>query len=442
MDDLRTLSEDLGHPSADKLWQEARRRGLQVTRMQVLGFVRGQGARQVFQKRPVYSGKVVAVEINDRWAADVVDYNARPSPDPKGGEPYQYILIVQDLFSRVIFAHALKSKTQEVCQQAFESIVRRAGTPDFLDTDGGNEFKGDFRDYLIEERIHPNVSDARNKNARATLDAAIKTLRQQIARILAAENRRDWAGVLQRAVQAYNRTVHSSLIGRAPYQVYHDKDVQFDLEVKAANDLQHNSRLIRMRAERLRNLGAFRDEEPHRNKFERSFTPRFGDQVHRVQQVVGNTVIDEQGRSFPARHVLPVPAGSSAVETAGMHGGSERIDRVRLQSLEPYRGRIEDFVGQGKTENEVVRYMKSIGMDALTNAGFNFRKMLVLLGYTVGQGRGSSTAIVQKVADAAPLAAAPERAGPLRRITGKRPPLTPAEAATNLRRRVTGKRPG
>ena len=118
------------------------------------------------------------------------------------------------------------------------------------------------------------------------------------------------------------------------------------------------------------------------------------------------------------------------------------IDRVRLQSLEPYRQRIEGFVGQGKTENEVVRYMKSIGMDVLTNAKFNFRKMLVLLGFTVGQGRGSSTALVQKVADAAPVVAAPERAGPLRRITGKRPSLTPAEAATNLRKRITGKQSG
>ena len=149
--------------------------------------------------------------------------------------------------------------------------------------------------------------------------------------------------------------------------------------------------------------------------------------------------------AFPTRHVLAVASGSSAVNTQGMHGGSERIDRVRLQSLEPYRQRIDAFVGQGgKTENEVVRYMKSLGMEQLTNAGFRFRGMLVLLGYTVGEGRGSSTALVRKVADAAapmPAAAAPQELGP-RRIVGKqRPTLAPAEAAANLRRRIVGKRP-
>ena len=84
-------------------------------------------------------------------------------------------------------------------------------------------------------------------------------------------------------------------------------------------------------------------------------------------------------------------------------------------------------MGQGKTENDVVRYMKSIGMTTLTNAGFNFRKMLVLLGFTVGEGKGSSTAIVKKVADTAVT-------------TAPRATRTPAEAGANLRR-ITGKRP-
>jgi hypothetical protein len=210
MEQVRALSQELGHPSADKLWSEVRKRDIRVSRMDVLHFVRSQGIRQVFQKRPQYEGRITAVEINDRWVADLIDYNAQPSRDPKGGQPYQYILIVQDIFSRVLFAHALKSKSPEVCQQAFESIVRRAGLPDQLDTDNGNEWKGPFDEYLRDERIRRVVSDARNKNARATLDSAIKSLRQQLARILLAEDRRDWAAVLQRAVEAHNKTEHES----------------------------------------------------------------------------------------------------------------------------------------------------------------------------------------------------------------------------------------
>ena len=442
MDELRELSKDLGHPSAQKLWTEAQRRHIEVSRAQVFDFAKAQPARQVLKQRPENQGKILSFEINERWAADLIDYNAHPSPDPNGGDPYQYILVVQDIFSRKIWAHALKSKSQEVCQQAFESIVRQAGTPDELDTDNGHEFKGHFHEYLIEERIQHEVADPRSRNARATLDAAIKSLRQQIARIQLAEGTRNWASVLQRVVRAYNHTVHSALIARAPQNVYWDKVLQFDLRTKAIEDRDKNQKSVDRRARQLEQLGAFRDEVLQKNKFERSFTPRFGDQVHKVQSVSGGVVVDQQGRSFPTRHVLAVSAESAAVDTTGMHGGSERIDRVRLQALEPYKQRIEEFVGDGKSENEVTRYMKTLGMATLMHAGFNYRKALVLLGYNVGQGRGSSTALVTKVADAAPAAALVPRNGPPRRVTGKRAPMMPAEAAANLRRRITGKRSG
>ena len=191
-------------------------------------------------------------------------------------------------------------------------------------------------------------------------------------------------------------------------------------------------------------MGGFRDEVLPKTKFERSFQPKFGDEVHQVQRVAGNVVVDSTGQAFPTRHVMPVPSESANVDTTGMQqGGSARIDRVRLEKLEPFRARIVAFVGDGKTENEVVRHMKTLGMDQLTNAGFNFRNMLQLLGFSTGTGRGSSTAMVSNLAAAAPEAEpVPPRNGPLRRITGKRAPLIPAEAAANLRRRVTGKRLG
>jgi hypothetical protein len=471
MDQVREVSQEMGYPSATKLWNEVRKRGINVTRVEVLKFVRSQPQRQVFQKRPAYEGRITATTINDRWVCDLIDYNAKPSVDKKGGgEPYQYILIVQDIFSRRIFAHALKTKDPEVCQQAFASIVGKAGaTPDFLDTDNGNEWKGDFQQYLKDENIHHNISDARNKNARATLDVAIRGLREQISRIAAAEDRRDWASYLSRAVAAHNKTEHKSLMGRAPNEVAGDVDLQFNLRYKAAEDLQHNSKLIEDRGKRLERSGAFRDEEPIKNKFERAFTPRFEGVTHRVAKVVGPVVYDEQGKSYPTRHTQPVEPESGNVNTVGLQGGSDRIDRVRLAKLEPYRARIEAFVGDGKTENAVVRYMKELGMDQLTNAGFNFRNMLTLLGFSTGAGRGSSTAMVRNLAappaavppprdgpvrritgkraplspaEAAPLAAVPPRNGPLRRIAGKRAPLTPAEAAANLRRRLRGKQPG
>ena len=439
MEQLKELARELGQPGADKLWQEAQRRNLQVTRKEVTAYVRTLGSRQVFQARPKYEGKIAATEINDRWVADIIDYNARPSADPKDKTaPFQYVLVAQDIFSRVIFTKALKNKDQETVTEAFKNIVQNAGIPDRIDTDAGNEFKGTFEGFLREKNIVHSVADIRNKNARGTLDAAIRTLRQQLSRVQTSEDRRDWAELLPGATQAYNRTVHSSLIGRAPAEVYGNADLTFNLRERAAKDIQQNTRIVEKRVERLKNFGAFRDELVQKNKFERAYQPRYEDKVHRVVSVQGGTVVDERGKSFPTRHVLPVRPESTAVSTEGLHGGSARIDRVRLQSLEPYRARIEAFVTQGgKTENEVVRFMKELdGLEALTNAGFRFRNMLQLLGFSTGSGRGSSTHVVTRLAAgaSAPAAPAAPAAPPARqRLIGKQ--AAPAAA----RRRLVGK---
>jgi hypothetical protein len=79
MQAVADLAKELGYPSGAKLWQAVERRRLDVTKDQVLNFVRSQGERQVFAARPKYDGKIVATKINDRWAADLIDYTAKPS---------------------------------------------------------------------------------------------------------------------------------------------------------------------------------------------------------------------------------------------------------------------------------------------------------------------------------------------------------------------------
>ena len=330
MQALSDLAKELGYPSGAKLWQAVERRRLDVTKDQVLNFVRSQGERQVFAARPKYDGKIVATKINDRWAADLIDYTAKPSQSKDSKEPYQYVLIVQDVFSRKLWAVSLRTKTTEVVQQAFEHIVRSAkGVPRELDTDNGLEFRGTFEQYLQEEDVEHVVADSRNKNARGTLDAAIRTFKQQLARIQVAENTRNWASLVPRAVAAYNDTVHHGLVGRAPDDVASDDNLKFILKEQAANNIQLNQGQIEARGRILEQKGGFRNELAAGPRgFERSFKPRYDDQVHRVAKVVGGTVFSESGEAYPTRHVLAVPSTTGAVATEGMRGGSDQTDRL------------------------------------------------------------------------------------------------------------------
>ena len=155
MEALATLSRELGHPGANKLYLAAQRRGLDVSRNIVNAFVRQQSDRQVLAPRPKYEGKIVATSVNDRWAADLIDYARRR-------REYRYVLLVQDIFSRKIWGVAMKDKTPTTTLGAFEHIVRSAGKPRELDTDQGAEFAKDFQEYLDEEEIQHTVTDKRN----------------------------------------------------------------------------------------------------------------------------------------------------------------------------------------------------------------------------------------------------------------------------------------
>ena len=109
MEALQALSAELGYPSADKLWKAAVRRKRPVTKPDLREFVKSQSARQVLAARPQYDGKVVASRANECWAADLIDYTATPSKAAvKEQSPYKYILIVQDIFSRKLYAVALR----------------------------------------------------------------------------------------------------------------------------------------------------------------------------------------------------------------------------------------------------------------------------------------------------------------------------------------------
>ena len=268
----------------------------------------------------------------------------------------------------------------------------------------------------------------KDRNVHATLDRAIGTLRQTLARVLVAKRTEDWADALPGVVRGLNRTPHSSLPGDvAPDDVEGNKVVQFFLMWRAGEVLQRNARLIEARGKRLLRDGAFRVELPQPKHFGRAYKPRYSDTVHLVARVEGAQVVDAEGRSFATRHVLPVPAGTRALsaETSTRARGSALVDRRRLEGLEPYREALVDFLGtEARTIRATTSFMKDQGV-ALP-VGMSYVGALRLLGFvvTIPPSGGGGTVRNPK---APPKAAAP--APPAVPKTAAAPPVAAAKAA-------------
>ena len=104
---VAALHKQLSYPSAANFKAALSKRGLNVPDAFVRQLVQEQGSRQLFAPPPRFTGKV-AQHLDERWASDVIDFQSKTV---KKGAPV-YILLVQDIFSRFLFATALRSKAE------------------------------------------------------------------------------------------------------------------------------------------------------------------------------------------------------------------------------------------------------------------------------------------------------------------------------------------
>ena len=414
-DIIASASQRLNYPSADKLYAWLRQHGHVVSRAQINKFTKEQAVRQIFhQPREATAdkqGKITAVSLHERWMADLIDLSSQPSSNNKisgGGssastyvpeQPFRYILVVQNVFSRELYARPLQTKDAKTVTEAFETILDDNFHPGRLDTDNGPEFQGLFGALLKKEGITHVVKDPQDKNALGTIDRAIQLLKQALFRRMVAEHNHDWKALLSAVVDGMNETVHSELHGRVPEQVEVDDVLQFHLRQEASENLLRNHKIIEARGRKLLHKGAFRPADAQRY-FQRSFQPKFSNNVHAVAEIEGANVIDDSGRSYATKRVLAVPASSQSIASGAAHGlcgGSLLAANLRKVALRPVAHQLEAFVGSDTLPlARVVAKMKELGMDKIMTRAQNYKTALELLGFEVRKRPNNKYSVIGK----------------------------------------------
>ena len=74
---IAALYKELSYPSAAKFRAALTKRGIDVPDAFVKQIVSEQGSRQLYAPPPRFTGKVTATHVNDRWAADVLDFQSK-----------------------------------------------------------------------------------------------------------------------------------------------------------------------------------------------------------------------------------------------------------------------------------------------------------------------------------------------------------------------------
>ena len=135
LEQVKQVFEELNRPGISRLKTALRARDINASDAEIQSVVRGDEAKQIFAPRQRYEGRVASSNLNERWAAYLIDFTAQPSP------PCTHILVVQDIFSRKVYARPLRGTIPQEVTAAFRNILTTApAAPKELSTDQGAEF--------------------------------------------------------------------------------------------------------------------------------------------------------------------------------------------------------------------------------------------------------------------------------------------------------------
>ena len=314
--ELAEIYEDLNFPSANVFYKALRKRGIAVRQKDVEEFVKSRSERQVIAPGPKYEGNVVAWEVNDRWAADNIAFTSRPAKGKDG--TFTHVLLVQDLFSRYLYARPLKSVSETT--QAFSDIIEesrgrdlnREAVPRRLDTDGGPEFANKtFEALMARLNIEHVIKDSKDYQALAITDRAIGIVKRGLARREEAKGG-SWLSNLEAVIKSYNSSEQGG-IEDEPANI--DDDTVFTLRKEAAEELAENTELIEKRQKKLEEAGAYRVHQPKKGGLrQRIDANTWSREVRTVQGFPGPGMVeDSEGNRTLTKFAKPVPRDSSAL---------------------------------------------------------------------------------------------------------------------------------
>ena len=155
-----------------------------------------------FRKR-----RVISYGVDKVWAADLVEIQKYS----KWNKGIKYLSMVIDIFSKYGWIEPLKDKETESVSLAFDHIFKKSKRkPEKLWTDKGSEFiSKHFKECLKKNKII--LYHTQNEEKSSIVERWNKTMKNKMWKIFSANNNTVYWDKLDKLVDDYNNTCHSSI---------------------------------------------------------------------------------------------------------------------------------------------------------------------------------------------------------------------------------------
>ena len=228
---LESLWTDTNHPASYtgpfKLYQFVKKEGkFKIGLRRIRQFLSNQDAYSL-QKRVQRKFKrrsVVVAGIDSLWDADLMSVQNIS----KYNDGIQYILVLQDIFSRFIFTYPLKQKTGLQVKSGLKTVFATGRRPKVLRSDKGTDFLNRWvQAFLKKENVHHILSQNEKKASYA--ERAISILKNRMYRMFTQTNSYEYLTRLQDITKNINDTPSRPLKEMAPSQVNKENEEEVRL---------------------------------------------------------------------------------------------------------------------------------------------------------------------------------------------------------------------
>ena len=195
-----------GYRSAEKLYQKAKEKGLNVSRKKVRDWLKTQDTYTRYKPivRKHKYRKTYVKNLADQIQLDLVDMGKYGNRN-KG---YRWILTAVEILSRYAFAIPVYRKGTESMTKAvsvlLENFKKRFGKyPNFAQFDEGKEF------YNVGVK---DLLTTKSDKKAAVVERFNRTLKTTMWKYFYSKGTYDWINVLEKLVKNYNNTKHGSIL--------------------------------------------------------------------------------------------------------------------------------------------------------------------------------------------------------------------------------------
>ena len=148
---------------------------------------------------------------------DLVDFS---TTFPEENQPYKWLLVYQDHFTKFVRMHALKTKTAEEVAEVLMDIFWDMGAPTILQSDNGRELENEIllnylnRYWSSSKIIH---GKPRHPQTQGSVESANKDIKSHFTALLYERQSTCWIEHLKEVQYLKNTSYHSGL-GMSPFQ--------------------------------------------------------------------------------------------------------------------------------------------------------------------------------------------------------------------------------